>query len=35
MKNLVSILVLVFAFTFTTQAQKRRGEKGPKLTVEQ
>jgi hypothetical protein len=35
MKKIVSILVLVFAVTFTTQAQKKRGEKGSKLTVEQ
>ena len=35
MKNLVSILVLVFAITFTTQAQKKRGNKHPKLTAEQ
>jgi len=35
MKNLVSILVLVFAFTFTTQAQKKRGDRGSKLTIEQ
>ena len=27
MKKIVSILVLVFAVTFTTQAQKKRGEK--------
>lgn len=39
MKNLASILVLVFAFTLTTQAQKRgdrNGErKGPKFSTEQ
>lgn len=38
MKKIVSILVLVFAVTFTTQAQKKRGDKGnrgPKLTIEQ
>lgn len=38
MKNLVSILVLVFAITFTTQAQKKRGGHGDKssnLTAEQ
>jgi len=38
MKKLASILVLVFAITFTTQAQKKRGgngERGPKLTAEQ
>ena len=35
MKKLVSILVLVFAFTLTTQAQKKRGNKNSKLTPEQ
>ncbi|KGL61857.1 hypothetical protein [Polaribacter sp. Hel1_85] len=35
MKKLVSILVLVFAVTFTTQAQKKRGERDSKLTAEQ
>ncbi|WP_166385669.1 hypothetical protein [Polaribacter sp. 11A2H] len=38
MKKLASILVLVFAITFTTQAQKKRGgngERGSKLTTEQ
>ncbi|MEO9572202.1 MAG: hypothetical protein ABJH82_00465 [Polaribacter sp.] len=35
MKNLVSILVLVFAFTFTTQAQKKRGNRQSNLTPEQ
>lgn len=35
MKNLVSILVLVFAVTFTTQAQKKRGDRQPNLTPEQ
>jgi hypothetical protein len=38
MKKIVSILVLVFAVTFTTQAQKKRGERGEngsKLTIEQ
>ncbi|WP_397445619.1 hypothetical protein [Polaribacter sp. R77954] len=35
MKNIASILVLVFAFTLTTQAQKKRQNKGPKLSVEQ
>ncbi|WP_299058658.1 hypothetical protein [uncultured Polaribacter sp.] len=35
MKNLVSILVLVFAITFTTQAQKKKEYKRPKLTTEQ
>ena len=38
MKKIISILVLVFAVTFTTQAQKKRGERGEngsKLTIEQ
>ncbi|AUC20959.1 hypothetical protein BTO15_01990 [Polaribacter sejongensis] len=38
MKKLASILVLVFAVTFTTQAQKKRGGNGErdfKLTAEQ
>ncbi len=35
MKNLATILAFVFAFTFTTQAQKKRTKKMPKLTVEQ
>ncbi|ARV07345.1 hypothetical protein BTO04_11885 [Polaribacter sp. SA4-10] len=35
MKKLVSIIVLVFAFTLTTQAQKRGDRKGPKLSTEQ
>ena len=38
MKKIISILVLVFAVTFTTQAQKKRGERGQKeskLTIEQ
>jgi hypothetical protein len=38
MKKLASILVLVLAVTFSTQAQKKRGEtreKGPKLSTEQ
>lgn len=35
MKNLATLLVLVFAFTLTTNAQKKRKEKRPKLTVEQ
>ena len=37
MKNLASILILVFAFTVTVQAQKKgkQNERGPKLTVEQ
>ncbi|QNM84479.1 hypothetical protein H9W90_09750 [Polaribacter pectinis] len=35
MKNLASILVLVFAFTLNTQAQKKRDHKRPEFTVEQ
>ena len=37
MKNLASILILVFAFTVKVQAQKKgkQNERGPKLTVEQ
>nr|WP_321246929.1 hypothetical protein [uncultured Psychroserpens sp.] len=35
MKKLASILILVFAITFTTHAQKRKGKKGPKMTTEQ
>jgi protein CpxP len=37
MKKLTSILILVFAFTVTVQAQKKgkQNERGPKLTVEQ
>ena len=38
MKKIASILVLVLAVTFSTQAQKKRGEKQPqkpKFTVEQ
>jgi hypothetical protein len=35
MKNLLSIVVLVFAFTFTAHAQKKRGNMGSKLTIEQ
>jgi len=35
MKNLLSIVVLVFALTFTAQAQKKRGNMGSKLTIEQ
>ena len=35
MKKLVTILTLVFAFTLTTQAQKKRGDKQSKLTAEQ
>lgn len=34
MKNLAGIVVLVFAFTFTVQAQKKR-DIGSKLTIEQ
>ncbi|MCG1036229.1 hypothetical protein [Polaribacter sargassicola] len=35
MKKIVSILVLVMAVTFTTQAQRKGGQKGPKFTPEQ
>ncbi|WP_439130586.1 hypothetical protein [Polaribacter sp.] len=35
MKKIASILVLVFTFTLTTQAQEKRRERGPKLSVEQ
>jgi protein CpxP len=37
MKKLASILILVFAFTVTVQAQQKgkQNERGPKLTVEQ
>lgn len=38
MKKIASILILVFAFTLTTQAQKkgkRNNDKGSRLTVEQ
>jgi hypothetical protein len=35
MKKIASILVLVFCFTLTTQAQKKRKDKRPKLSVEQ
>ncbi|QOD62380.1 hypothetical protein H9I45_08045 [Polaribacter haliotis] len=35
MKKLASILVMVFAFTFATQAQKKRKQERPQLTVEQ
>ena len=35
MKKIASILVFVLAFTFNTQAQKKRDHKGPKFTVEQ
>ncbi|MDA9339581.1 hypothetical protein N9Q68_01265 [Polaribacter sp.] len=33
MKNLICILILVFATTFTTQAQKKRGRKGSEMTT--
>lgn len=35
MKRFTSILVLVFAFTLTTQAQKKRKDKRPELSTEQ
>lgn len=35
MKKIIGIVVLVFVFTLTAQAQKKRGNKGPKMTVEQ
>ncbi|MFQ3182728.1 MAG: protein CpxP [Polaribacter sp.] len=35
MKNIASILVFVFAFTFGTQAQKKRDYRSAKLTIEQ
>ena len=35
MKKLASILILIFAVTFTTQAQKKKGKKGLKMTTEQ
>lgn len=35
MRNLVNILVLVFAFSLTTTAQKKRKDKRPKLSIEQ
>lgn len=35
MKKLVGIIVLVFAFTLTTQAQKKGDRKGSKLSTEQ
>ena len=35
MKNLATILVFVFAVTFTSQAQKIRKQKRPNLTTEQ
>ena len=35
MKKIASILVLVFAFTLTTQGQKKRKDKRPNFSVEQ
>ncbi|MFT6700038.1 MAG: protein CpxP [Porticoccaceae bacterium] len=35
MKKIASILILVFAFTLKGEAQKKRKEERPKLTVEQ
>lgn len=35
MKKIVSILVLVLTFNLSTQAQKERREKKPKLSIEQ
>lgn len=35
MKNLSSILLLVFTVTFTTQAQRKKGDRNSKLTIEQ
>jgi len=35
MKNLICILILVFATTFSTQAQKKRGRKGSEMTTKQ
>jgi len=35
MKQFASILVLVFAFTLSAQAQKKRNEKRPELSIEQ
>ena len=35
MKKIASILILVFAFTLKGEAQKKRKEQRPKLTVEQ
>ena len=35
MKQFTSILVLVFAFTLSAQAQKKRNEKRPELSIEQ
>ena len=35
MKKVASILVFIFAFTLTTQAQKKRKDNRPQLSVEQ
>ena len=35
MRKIASILVLVFAFTLTTQGQKNRKDKKPELSIEQ
>lgn len=35
MKKIASILILVFAFTFSTQAQRNRRDKAPQLSIEQ
>jgi sulfopyruvate decarboxylase TPP-binding subunit len=35
MKNLICILILVFATTFSTHAQKKRGRKGSEMTTAQ
>jgi hypothetical protein len=35
MKKIASILILVFAFSLTTQAQKNNKEKRPQLSIEQ
>lgn len=35
MKKIASLLILVFCFTLTTQAQKKRGNKKPQLSIEQ
>ena len=35
MKKVTSILILVFAVSFTMQAQKKREKKGPKMSTEQ
>lgn len=35
MKNLASILLVVFAFTFTTNAQRKNREERPKFTIAQ